>query len=178
MLLLMLGCKEPRPQEDAAAASREAFLDAYAVFLHPRCVNCHPKGDVPLVGEESLPHPQEVVRGPDGLGLYAMKCGSCHQLANVPGEHMPPGTPNWHLPPPETPMVFEGRTPRELALQLKDKARNGGKTLEEILDHVEKDNLVVWAWEPGEGRSKPPLAHAEFVARMREWVRNGAVVPE
>src|SRR4051794_8897291 len=46
-------------------ASRDAFLAAYPVFMHPRCLNCHPVGDVPLVGEDSHPHLQNVRRGPD-----------------------------------------------------------------------------------------------------------------
>lgn len=180
LLLLAVGCKEaPRkPPEDPADASRAAFLAAYTVFMHPRCVNCHPAGDAPLVGEDSQPHPQNVKRGPDGLGLYALKCASCHQARNLPGENMPPGSRNWHLPPPETPMVFEGRSPRELALHLKDKAASGGKTVEEVLKHLEEDSLVKGGWDPGDGRSKPPMSHEEFVALMRAWVENGAVVPE
>src|SRR2546428_9932466 len=39
-------------QEDDAG-SRAAFLAAYPVFMHPRCLNCHPRGDAPLQGEDS-----------------------------------------------------------------------------------------------------------------------------
>lgn len=180
LLLLGAACKEtaPKPEEDPAVLSREAFLAAYPVFMHPRCVNCHPAGDAPLIGEDSRIHPQNVKRGPDGLGLYALKCASCHQAKNLPGENMPPGSRNWHLPPPETPMVFEGRTPGQLARQLMDKASNGGKTPAEVLEHAEKDSLVTGAWDPGDGRAKPPISHAEFVAAMRAWVEYGAVPPE
>jgi mono/diheme cytochrome c family protein len=156
---------------------RAAFLSAYKVFIHPRCVNCHPTGDSPLQGEDSRPHAQNVRRGADGKGKYALRCANCHQAANLPGENMPPGNPNWHLPPADTPMVFQGRTPAALARQLKDPKQNGGKTLEQLLDHVEKDKLVTGCWEPGEGRTKPPLSHAEFVKRMREWVAKGAPEP-
>jgi mono/diheme cytochrome c family protein len=180
LLLLVVACKEaPRePAADPAAESRAAFLAAYPVFLHPRCVNCHPAGDAPLVGEESLPHPQNVTRGPDGLGLFAMKCASCHQARNLSGENMPPGSRNWHLPPPETPMVFQGKTPRELALHLRDEAATGGKTVEEIVKHIEEDSLVKGGWDPGDGRSKPPIPHGEFAALVREWAEKGAAVPE
>ena len=75
-------------------------------------------------------------------------------------------------------MVFEGRTPGELARQLKDKQQNGGKTLDEILEHVEKDNLVTGSWDPGDGRTKPPMTQAEFVALVREWIAKGAAEPE
>jgi hypothetical protein len=161
-----------------AAASRAAFLEAYKVFMHPRCMNCHPSGDAPLQGDDSHVHAQNVRRGPDGKGLYALKCANCHQDANLPGEHMPPGNPNWHLLPPQTPMVFQGRSPRELAEQMVDPKRNGGKSLEQLLHHVSKDSLVLWGWNPGDGRTKPPLSHEEFAAAMRTWIENGAVAPE
>jgi len=160
------------------AASRAAFLEAYKVLMHPRCMNCHPKGDVPLQGDDSRLHPMNVQRGPEGKGKYALKCASCHQDKNLPGANMPPGNPNWHLPPPEMRMVFEGKSPGELARQLKDPKLNGGKTLEEILHHVAEDSLVLWGWDPGEDRPKPPLSHDQFVEKMRAWIENGAAEPQ
>jgi hypothetical protein len=161
-----------------ADASRAAFLQAYKVLMHPRCMNCHPAGDAPLQGDDSHPHSQNVQRGPDGKGKYALKCANCHQLANLPGLNMPPGNPNWHLPPPDMRMVFQGKSPRELALQLKDRKQNGNKTLDDLLQHVTEDKLVHGCWNPGDGRTKPPLTHAEFARKMREWIENGAVEPE
>jgi mono/diheme cytochrome c family protein len=164
------------PRDDAGA--RQAFRAAYAVFMHPRCMNCHPAGDVPLQGDDSRRHAPSVVRGPDGRGQSALRCANCHQDANLPGENMPPGSPNWHLPPPQMRMVFEGKTPRELARQLKDPEQNGGRTLEQLIHHLADDPLVLWGWDPGEGRTKPPLGHAEFVRNMREWADKGAASPE
>jgi hypothetical protein len=166
------------PVATEAAESRAAFLAAYQVLMHPRCLNCHPAGDAPLQGDDSHPHLQNVQRGPDGKGLYAMKCASCHQWKNLPGEHMPPGHPEWHLPPQEMRMVFEGRTPAQLARQLKDPKENGGKTLDEIVHHAAEDSLVATAWNPGDGRSKPPLTQAELGKKLREWVEKGAAIPE
>jgi hypothetical protein len=160
-----------------AAASRTAFLEAYKVLMHPRCMNCHPAGDAPLQGDDSHVHGQNVQRGPDGKGKYALKCANCHQLANLPGLNMPPGNPNWHLPPPEMKMVFQGKSPRELARQLKDRNLNGNKSLEEIMQHVAEDKLVISCWNPGDGRTKPSLSHDEFVLKMRVWVDNGASEP-
>jgi hypothetical protein len=91
---------------------------------------------------------------------------------------MPPGNPVWHLPPPEMPMVFEGKSPAELAAQLKDPKQNGGKTLEQIFHHVAEDQLVLWGWEPGEGRTLPPLSHEEFTKQMKIWIDNGAEIPD
>lgn len=165
-------------QQRKDAIARAAFTEAYKVFMHPRCMNCHPDGNLPLQFDDNIPHAQRVQRGPEGKGVYGMKCSACHQLANLPGEHMPPGAPNWHLPPPEMPMVFQNRTPGQLARQLKDPKQNGGKTLEELLHHVSSDPLVLWGWNPGEGRSTPPLSHAAFVSKMEEWIKNGAADPK
>jgi hypothetical protein len=169
-----IGCGSNEKQSRSA----DAFVRAYPVFMHARCMNCHPAGDAPLQGDLSLVHNQNVQRGPDGKGLFALKCAACHQSENVDGLHMPPGNPNWHLPPANMRMVFEGKSPRELAQQLKDPKRNGGKTLAEILHHVEHDGLVKAGWNPGEGRTKPPMAHADFARAFREWVESGAVDPE
>ena len=160
------------------AAARAAFLAAAPVFTHPRCQNCHPAGEAPLQGDDSHPHAQSVKRGLHGKGKYGMKCDACHQLTNLPGVHMPPGAPNWRLPPPNMRMVFVGKTPSELCSQLKDPSRNGGKTIDQIIEHVTSDKLVGWGWNPGEDRTTPPLSRPEFAAKMQEWARNGAACPK
>jgi len=167
-----------KEKEKNADLSRAAFKEAYKVLMHPRCMNCHPMGNAPLQGDESHPHIQNVKAGPEGKGIYSMKCTNCHQDKNLPGENMPPGNPVWHLPPPEMPMVFEGKSPGQLAAQLKDPKRNGGKNLEQIFHHVSEDKLVLWGWNPGEGRTLPPLTHEEFTKQMKIWIDNGAEVPE
>src|SRR5690348_15373494 len=55
-----------------SVVSKKAFLAAYRVLMHPRCMNCHPVGDAPLQGEDSHIHTMNVKRGKDGKGLYAM----------------------------------------------------------------------------------------------------------
>jgi hypothetical protein len=167
-----------RPADKDDAGARAAFLDVYKVLTHPRCLNCHPSGDAPLQGDDSHVHVQNVQRGEDGKGKYALKCASCHQDVNLPGENMPPGNPTWQLPKKDVPLVFQGKGPRELADQLKDPKRNGGKTLEQLVEHVTHDKLVLWGWDPGDGRTKPPLAHAEFARKFREWIEKGAASPE
>jgi mono/diheme cytochrome c family protein len=157
--------------------SAEAFKEAYKVFMHPRCMNCHPSGDAPLQGDDSHIHTQNVTRGVDGKGLYAMKCSNCHQAANTPGENMPPGNPNWHLPPANMKMVFQGKTPAQLAAQFKD-PKQTGKTLQELLHHVTEDKLVLGCWNPGDGRTKPPLSSEDFAAKVKEWIEKGAAIPK
>ena len=165
--------EKKREQESA-----EAFKEAYKVLMHPRCMNCHPSGDAPLQGDDSHIHAQNVTRGKDGKGVYAMKCSNCHQKENIAGLNMPPGDPNWHLPPSTMKMVFQGKTPAQLAAQFKDQKQTG-KTLQEMLKHVEEDHLVINSgWNPGGSRTTPPLSHAEFAAKFREWIEKGAVIPK
>lgn len=164
--------------KDDSATSKKAFLAAYSVLMHPRCMNCHPAGDAPLQGEDSHVHTMGVKRGDDGKGLFAMKCSNCHQPENTPGPHMPPGNPNWHLPPADMKMVFEGKSPRELAAQLLDPALNGHKTKEQLIEHVTFDKLVLAGWKPGEGLELPPLTHEEFAKQFRLWIETGAYLPD
>jgi cytochrome c5 len=160
------------------ASAQAAFNRAWTVFNSPRCRNCHPAGDAPLQGDDSHVHIQNVKRGPDGHGVYGMKCNTCHQLANTPGDNMPPGNPKWSLPPPNMKMVIVGETSGQFCRQLKDPLQNGGRTLAQIITHVSSDDLVGWAWNPGDGRTPPPLTRPEFAAAVREWVKNGAACPQ
>lgn len=170
-----LPARTPKLDEDT---SRAAFLQVYRVLTSPRCQNCHPADDAPLQGDDSHEHLQNVKRGKDGHGVYGMRCDTCHQAKNLTGAHMPPGNPKWSLPLPEQKMVFVERSPGELCLQLKDPRQNGGRTLAMLLDHVANDDLVGWAWNPGEGRTSPPLSRVEMVAEMKVWVEGGAACPE
>lgn len=169
---------EGEGRADDAGDSKQAFLAVYEVLMHPRCLNCHPAGDQPLQGDDSHLHNQNVQRGEDGKGVFAQRCDSCHQDANLPGRNIPPGNPNWHLPAKAMPLVFQGKSPAELAAQLKDPAHNGGKTMQQMVEHVTHDSLVLWGWNPGEGRPPPPLEHAEFARRFKEWVDKGAEIPD
>lgn len=167
-----------RARAEKPAASRAAFLQVYRVLTSPRCQNCHPAGDSPLQGDDSHVHLQNVKRGVDGHGKYGMRCDTCHQTANLPGAHMPPGNPKWGLPAPELKMVFVGRRAGELCRQIKDPKQNGRRSLEELFHHVADDDLVGWGWNPGDGRTLPPLSRPDTVAQMRIWIDGGAACPE
>lgn len=157
--------------------SVKAFMSVYKVLKSARCMNCHPNGDVPLQGDDNHLHTMGVKRGPDGRGLYAMKCSNCHQAENAPGIHTPPGNPKWSLPPANMRMVFQGKTPRQLALQLLDPKQNGGRSKQQLIDHMASDDLVSWAWNPGAGRTLPPFSHTAFSAQVKLWIAKGAYAP-
>lgn len=166
------------PQSAAGKADDgSSFTALVPVLRHPRCLNCHSTGDFPRQGDDGHPHAMNVRRGSDGHGVTAEKCSTCHQDHNLAGLHVPPGAPNWHLPPPTTPMIWQGRTDGEICRQIKDPKQNGGKSIDQIVTHMTEDKLVAWGWNPGEGRDPVPISHDEFAARVKAWAAAGAPCP-
>ena len=159
---------------DTEERSAAMFTELGKVLTHPRCTNCHPAGDRPRQGDLRRPHQPPVVRGEDGFGLPALRCPVCHQQANFdPGRV--PGDPAWHLAPGE--MGWEGKTVGQICAQIKDPARNGGRSLDDIVQHVGTDHLVGWAWAPGAGRQPAPGTQAQAGILLGEWMKSGAVCP-
>lgn len=169
-----------RPARDFAAIhdmtqrSKALFLEASRVLMHPRCVNCHPSGGSPLQGEDSHVHDPPVVRGEDDRGVVGMRCSTCHQDHNLELAFVP-GAPDWHLA--KRSMAWQGKSARAVCEQLKDPERNGGRTLEQVVDHSAHDPLVAWGWHPGASRAPAPGTQAAFAALVRAWVETGAACP-
>src|SRR5262245_41411830 len=159
---------------DTAKRSAAIFTELGRVLTHPRCVNCHPAGDHPHQAE-GRPHQPPVERGADGHGLPAMRCSICHQHANFEPGRMP-GHPEWHLAPRE--MAWEGKTVGEICAQIKDRERNGGRSLDDLIHHIGADTLVGWAWAPGFGRRPAPGTQKEAGALVEAWVKTGAACPQ
>ena len=161
------------------AKSRAAFSESVKVFFSARCSNCHPGGDGPTQGDTMTPHSMEIKRGPDGRGIGEQKCTTCHQDINLDGDGLPPGASNWHMPGEANKMAFQGISAGQLCRNLKDPLKNGGrKSAKDAVHHIATDPLVLWAWTPGNGRTTPPMSHADFIKKMNEWVDNGAACPE
>ena len=163
---------------DPAARSAAIFTEMGKVLTHPRCINCHPRTDSPLQGDDMRFHMPPVERGPKGMGIAGMECSTCHGPRNVAfadGKGSIPGHPLWHLAPKS--MAWEGKSLREICEQLKDRKRNGGKTLAQIHEHNASDTLVGWGWNPGPGRTPAPGTQAEFGALTKAWIDSGAKCP-
>jgi hypothetical protein len=165
---------ETAKRDDAAAAGAFEFLSK--VLHHPRCMNCHSSGDFPRQGDDGHQHTMNVRRGVDGHGVAGVKCSSCHQDHNLTGTHVPPGAPGWHLPSVAMPMIWEGLTDRQLCEMFKDPKQNGGRNVDQIVEHMSTP-LVLWGWHPGEGRTPIPIAESEFLAKVKEWASKGAACP-
>jgi len=160
---------------DPAQRSVALFEEAGKVLQHPRCVNCHPAGDRPLQGDDGHLHIPAVQRGDGGLGVAGLRCTTCHGPANYDAAGVP-GHPAWHLAPIE--MAWEGLTLGQICAQVKDPARNGGKDMAELVEHMAEDSLVGWGWSPGAGREPAPGTQRAFGELIRAWADTGAVCPE
>jgi hypothetical protein len=177
-LVLALTAASGQDRQDQSAAI-QAFGVVQEVLQHPRCQNCHIPGDAPLQYDDGRVHAQNVLRGPEGKGVAGLVCADCHSTENPPasyGPNMPPGAPNWQLPPPEHKMVFIGLSAGELCRGLKDKAENGGRDFAALRHHLD-DELVLWGWEPGVGRAPVDIPHEQFVAAFERWAAAGGPCP-
>lgn len=159
---------------DRVERSRALFAEAGRVLRHPRCLNCHPAGDTPAQGELGFAHDPPVLRGADGAGVPGLECGSCHQDRNLDAARVP-GAPSWRLAPAA--MAWRGATLPAICAQLKDRARNGGRSSAELVDHAAHDPLVAWGWRPGPGRAAAPGSQGEFGALVAAWIETGAECP-
>jgi hypothetical protein len=108
----------------AGIADRDAravaiFEEMGKVIQHPRCMNCHPRTDRPLQGDDRHLHNPPVTRGPDGHGAPGLECTTCHGPANVAyanGKGSIPGHADWHLAPIS--MAWEGKSLGAICAQL------------------------------------------------------------
>jgi len=161
----------------------------------------------PLVGDDSRLHPMNIsavhnlrlqVEGKKFVEIanssQPVNCRSCHQNSNGTAPGMPPGAANnlmpgfiWHMPPP-TMILSRTMTAAQLCEQLLDSKRNsflayrGGRNdmatfKKEFVHHVSDDPLVIWAWQPGPGRTAAPGTHQDLVAAMKLWIDAGAPCP-
>lgn len=160
---------------DRAAISRALFEEIGKVLGHPRCTNCHSVDGLPRRGETGRPHVPAVKRGPDGKGIAAMRCRSCHGRRNYEAIGMP-GAENWAAAEPD--MQLADRPLAEICRQWKDPARTGGRDLKQIVAHFADDPLIAWAWAPGGKRSTPASSQEELTRYVQAWVDTGAVCPE
>jgi hypothetical protein len=160
---------------DRAQRSRAVFTELGKVLTHPRCMNCHPAGDQPLQGAEHRIHYPPARRA--GLGDT---CAACHTNRNVT-MHVTasfqsiPGHPRWGLAPLS--MAWEGKSLGDICRQIKDKDRNGGRDLALLQEHIAKDDLVAWGWNPGAGREPAPGSQDIAGQLTKAWIDSGAECP-
>jgi hypothetical protein len=156
-----------QPPDTGKPEGLAAWRKISDVLTHPRCLNCH-QLNTPLQGDRRRVHVPPVVRGADGMGNGTMRCHNCHNDSGNNPLSGVPGASHWQLAPVS--MLWEGLSTGGLCRMLRDPSRNGHRTPEALVEHVETEHLVLWGWNPGGHREPVPLPHKEFVEQMRIWV--------
>jgi hypothetical protein len=161
---------------DRNARSVALFNEAGKVIQSPRCMNCHPATERPTQGDRMTPHQPLVVRGEGGMGAPGgLVCTTCHREANYDPAGVP-GNPKWALAPIE--MAWQGKSLGQICEQIKDPARNGGKDMAALIQHMAEDELVGWGWNPGKGRTPAPGTQKAFGDLFKAWADTGAACPK
>ena len=183
----------PPPENPQSASSKTtartdglaAWQQVYSVLTHPRCINCHTATNYPQQGDDRHRHFANVVRGPDGKGVPALQCVTCHQEDNADSTGVP-GAHDWHLAPLSMKWQdLNGKilSSAEVCRALMDRSKNNNRDGAALLKHHAQEPLVLWAFQPsrridGSMRTLPPLTHEEFVEVTRKWVEAGTPCPQ
>ena len=156
-----------------------AWKQLYSVMSYPRCINCHTASDYPQQGDDRHRHLFNVVRGPDGEGVAALQCATCHQSANSDSTGVP-GAEDWHLAPLS--MKWQDASDQILPSPALCKTVTENINGPGLVEHHQTE-LVKWAWTPGvrydgRARSAPPISYEEFMTATRRWVEAGMPCPQ
>jgi hypothetical protein len=74
-------------------------------------------------------------------------------------------------------MAWQGKSIGDICRQIKDPTRNGGRDLALLHDHLAKDDLVAWGWQPGVGREPAPGNQELLGELIQAWIDTGAQCP-
>jgi len=75
-------------------------------------------------------------------------------------------------------MAWQNKSVGEICRQLKDVKLNGGRDLAALQEHIAKDDLVSWGWNPGEGRQPAPGSQEAAGKLVQAWIDSGAECPQ
>jgi hypothetical protein len=157
---------------DPAERSRAIFTEAAKVLTHPRCLNCHPMGDSPTQANDVHPHEPFTRRDLPCVTCYTDRNFTLHEGASYQSI---PGHPRWMMAPIE--MAWQGKSIGDICRQIKDPTRDGGRDLALLHDHLAKDDLVAWGWQPGVGREPAPGNQELLGELIQAWIDTGAQCP-
>src|SRR6266481_9793390 len=170
---------------EAKSDGLAAWQQVYSVLTSPRCINCHTATNYPEQGDDRHRHFANVIRGPDGKGVPALQCITCHQDANADSTGVP-GAHDWHLAPLS--MKWQGLNDKilssaEVCRAVTDRSKNNNLDGAGLLKHHSEEPLVLWAFQPsrridGSMRTLPPLTHEQFVEATRKWIEAGMPCPQ
>ena len=170
---------------DPGSVSTEAGLENwqkfYEVASHPRCSNCHVGADnIPMWSGPSYGktrrHGMNINADESRIGAETIECSTCHRETNSAAPHGPPGAHlAWQLAPVEA--DWFAKSSRHICEQLKDKERNGGRSIREVAIHLDHDEVLHWAWSPGGNRQPVPHSLQETMDALMKWAAAGTPCP-
>src|SRR5229473_8492131 len=138
---------------EARSDGLAAWQQVYSVLTSPRCINCHTASNHPQQGDDRHRHFANVLRGPEGKGVPALQCVTCHQESNADSTGVPGGH-GWHLAPLS--MRWQDTSEKilssaEVCRAVTDRSKNHDLDGPGLLKHHEEEPLVRWAFQPGRG---------------------------
>ena len=152
----------------------------FEVVSHPRCANCHtgpsdrPMWSGPSYGETRV-HGMNIRAGESRIGAEFIPCRTCHVTSETASNDTPHSAPQvadaWRLAPVEA--HWFGQSSDDICRQLRDPERNGGRTVEDLADHLDHDVILHWAWSPGGGREPAPYNLDIHIRDLRIWGNAG-----
>jgi hypothetical protein len=74
-------------------------------------------------------------------------------------------------------MIWQGLTDAQICRSIKNPKENKNRDIDQLVEHLAKDELVAWGWNPGEGRNPIAMPRDEFVAKVKQWQAAGAPCP-
>ncbi len=183
----LIRSEAPEPGSVNTADGLKAWDRIYEVASHPRCANCHvgaserPMWSGPSYGKTRV-HGMNVVAGKSRIGAETMLCSTCHvdSSATGRGNPVPHAAPRvkaaWALAPVEA--AWFGRSSAEICEQLRDPARNGGRSVAQLAEHLGHDVILHWAWNPGGDREPAPYDLQTHVNDLLAWGAAGQPCPD
>ncbi len=176
----------PAPGTVSKTEGLEAWQRVYEVASHPRCANCHvgpserPMWSGPSYGE-TRPHGMNVYAGESRIGAEYLLCSTCHVTSNGErGNPIPHAAPRvagaWRLAPKEA--DWFGKSSPAICQQLRDPARNGNRTYQQLAQHLDHDVILHWAWNPGGGREPAPHSLTAHIKDILTWGAAGMPCPD
>jgi hypothetical protein len=125
---------------------------------------------------ETRRHDMNIHAGASRIGVESIMCSTCHRQSNSEEDHGAPGAnASWRLAPVEA--DWFGRSSDDICQQLRDPARNGGRSFAELAAHLNHDEILHWAWAPGGQREAAPYSLQEHVNDLLSWGVAGMPCP-
>lgn len=159
----------------------------YEIASHPRCANCHagadnrPMWSGPSYGK-TRPHGMNIIAGDSRAGAETVACATCHSQLSKPNpdaNRMPHSPPRvampWQLAPVQA--AWFGKSSSYICNQLKDPERNGDRSIRDLAAHLDHDQVLRWAWQPGGNREPAPYSLQEAMDFLMKWGAAGAPCP-